>query len=236
MDILQVAIKQAGYLDRKDAIKNVHFSLRKGEITGLIGPNGAGKSTAIKTIVGIIPQLTGTIEFTIKPYRFAYIPEQPVFYDELTLWEHFEVVAAAYELEQAAFLHKSRNLLEIFQLTENKHHFPGTFSKGMQQKTMLIISLLIEPNVYIIDEPFVGLDPRAILDLLQILNKEKIRGASILLSTHQLDLAERICDSVILMANGQIVTQGSLAEIRAECSLPTASLFDCFNVILERPL
>lgn len=234
MNILEVNIKKAGYSNHKDAIKNIRFSLKKGTITGLIGPNGAGKSTTIKSIIGVIPQIIGDIHFVIQPVRFAYIPEQPVFYDELTLWEHLEVAAAAYELDQNIFLSRSESLLEAFHLNENKHQFPGTFSKGMQQKVMLIISLLIEPDIYIIDEPFVGLDPRAVLEFIGILNKEKIRGAGILISTHQLDIAERICDSVLLMDKGKLVIQGSLNEIQEECNLPNASLFDCFNIILER--
>jgi len=98
---------------------------------------------------------------------------------------------------------------------------------------MIIIGLLIEPDVYIIDEPFVGLDPRATMEFLRFLNEERMRGAGILISTHQLDMAERICDSIILMADGQLIAQGNLDEIREKCQLPGATLFDCFNSILE---
>ncbi|NLW06360.1 MAG: AAA family ATPase, partial [Clostridia bacterium] len=95
------------------------------------------------------------------------------------------------------------------------------------------ISLLIEPDVYIIDEPFVGLDPRATLELLRFLNEERMRGAGILISTHQLDMAERICDFIFLMADGQVIALGNPDEIREQCQLPGATLFDCFNAILE---
>ena len=202
-------------------------------MAGLIGPNGAGKSTTIKAIVGLLPKMIGKVQFSGQHKNFAYIPEQPVLYEELTLWEHLELVAAVYEIERNVFLEKGQNLLNIFRLQKVKHHFPATFSKGMQQKVMIIIGLLIEPDVYIIDEPFVGLDPRSTMGFLRFLNEERRRGAGILISTHQLDMAERICDSIILMADGQLVAQGNLDEIRLKCQLPGASLFDCFNSILE---
>lgn len=233
MKVLQVEIEQAGYMGKRDAINNIKFSLKKGELVGLIGPNGAGKSTVIKAIIGLLPEMIGKIQFTGQRKNFAYIPEQPVLYEELTLWEHLELVAAAYEIERTIFFEEAKKLLNIFRLQEVKHHFPTTFSKGMQQKVMIIIGLLIKPDVYIIDEPFVGLDPRGIVEFLRFLNEEKMRGSSILISTHQLDIAERICDSILLMADGQLVAQGKLDEIRQNCQLSGASLFDCFNYILE---
>lgn len=110
---------------------------------------------------------------------------------------------------------------------------PANFSKGMQQKVMLVIGFLIKPDVYIVDEPFMGLDPRAIKEFLQLLEKERERGAGILVSTHQLDVAERICRSLLLISDGHIAANGTLAEIQSQCDLPCGSLFDCFNKILE---
>jgi ABC-2 type transport system ATP-binding protein len=136
-------------------------------------------------------------------------------------------------MDRQYFINRSEELLNLFQLTALKHHFPTSFSKGMQQKLMVIIGLLIQPDVYIIDEPFVGLDPRATMQFMRLLEGEKKRGAGILISTHQLEIAEKICDSIILMADGKLVAQGNLTEIRARCRLPNASLFDCFNLILE---
>ena len=234
MNLLQVDIEEAGYYGHKKAVKDIHFYLEEGKIVGLIGPNGAGKSTIIKSIVKTIPHFLGTTKFYNLPPRFTYIPEQPIFYDELTLWEHLEVAAAAYELDEKLFLIDSDELLTSFQLIKNKHQFPNTFSKGMQQKAMLIMSLLIKPDIYIIDEPFVGLDPQATLRFLGMLNVEKTRGAGILIPTHQLDIAERVCDSIILMSEGRIAIEGSLKKIQTECGLPGASLFDCFNAILEK--
>ncbi|GAV22264.1 ABC transporter ATP-binding protein [Carboxydothermus pertinax] len=233
MDVLQVKINRAGYISKKNAVSNIQFNLNKGELVGLIGPNGAGKSTTIKAITGLLPEFEGNIQFCGEKKNYVYIPEQPILYDNLTLWEHLELAAAAYEIKREVFLEKAENLLNTFSLKEVKHHFPSSFSKGMQQKVMLIVGFLIQPDVYIIDEPFVGLDPRATLEFLRFLKEEKTREAGILISTHQLDIAEKICDSVILIADGKIVAQGSIPEIQEKCHLPGASLFDCFNFILE---
>lgn len=233
MDILQVKIKHAGYENNKKAIKNINFTLRKGELIGLIGPNGAGKSTTIKAILGLLPELEGEVCLTGQNTKYAYIPEQPVFYDEFTLWEHLELAASAYGMERKEFLEEGEKLLKIFGLQKEKHHLPGSFSKGMRQKVMLIIGFLSKADIYIVDEPFIGLDPRATRDFLELLNSEKMRGAGILISTHALDMAERICDSIVLMAEGELVTRGNLGKIRELCRMPEASLFDCFIKILE---
>jgi ABC-2 type transport system ATP-binding protein len=231
--LLEVRIQHAGYADHPQAVSNINFSLKGGELMGLIGSNGAGKSTVIKAILGLLPVMSGSVSFIKPDSRYAYIPEQPVLYDELTLWEHLELAASAYGLGRREFLDKAGRLLELFRLDGVRHYLPGSFSKGMQQKTMLIVGLLIGADVYIIDEPFMGLDPRAIRDLLSLLDQERKRGAGVLMSTHALDTAERICDSLILIDDGKLIMQGNLPQIRAICGSPEASLLTCFNTILE---
>lgn len=231
--LLAVQIKHAGYTGHPRAISNIVFSLKRGELLGLIGSNGAGKSTVIKAILGLLPVMSGTVNFVKPDSRHAYIPEQPILYDELTLWEHLELVASAYSLGRREFLDKAGMLLELFRLDGARHDLTGSFSKGMQQKSMLIVGLLIGADVYIIDEPFMGLDPRAIRDLLSLLDQERRRGAGVLMSTHALDTAERICDSLILMDEGKLIMQGNLQQIRTICGTPEASLLTCFNTILE---
>lgn len=233
MELLNVAITQAGYIGHEGAVQNISFTLNKGEVIGLIGPNGAGKSTIIKAIAGLLPEMTGQIDF-VGQEAYAYIPDQPVLYEELTLWEHLELAGAVKGMKNETVLEKGETLLGTFDLQEVKHHFPSSFSKGMQQKVMIILGLLMESDVYIIDEPFVGLDPRATMEFMNFLLEESCRGAGIILSTHQLDFAERICDYIILMVEGRIVSRGSLEEIRKNCGMLDASLFDCFNYILEK--
>lgn len=234
MNLLDVNITHAGYSgNNSDVIKNVALSVKPGELIGLIGPNGAGKSTTIKAIMGLLPVMDGKVEFDGDNKRYAYIPEHPVLYEELTLWEHLELAAAAYEIERGLFVPRAEELLKLFRLTEVKHNLPATFSKGMQQKVMLILGFLFQPSVYIVDEPFVGLDPRGTKDFMALLNQARANGAGVLMSTHVLDTAEKICDSFILMNAGTVVAKGNLMEIRTQCQLPEGSLFDCFDQVLE---
>ncbi len=235
MELLNVDINHAGYSgsNNTDIIKNVSLSVKSGELVGLIGPNGAGKSTTIKAIMGLLPVMDGKVEFAGENKNYAYIPEQPVLYEGLTLWEHLELAAAAYEIERNIFVPRAEALLKLFRLTEVKHHLPGTFSKGMQQKVMLIVGFLLEPSVYVVDEPFMGLDPRGTKDFLAHLNQARAKGAGVLMVTHILDTAERICSSFILMNAGTVLARGTLMEIREQCQLPEGSLRDCFDSLLE---
>src|SRR5665648_1054119 len=235
MELLNVDINHAGYSgsNNTDIIKNVSLSVKSGELVGLIGPNGAGKSTTIKAVMGLLPVMDGKVEFAGESKNYAYIPEQPVIYEGLTLWEHLELAAAAYEIERNVFVPRAENLLKLFRLTEVKHHMPGTFSKGMQQKVMLIVGFLLEPAVYVVDEPFMGLDPRGTKDFLAHLNQARAQGAGVLMCTHILDTAEKICSSFVLMNAGTVLTHGTLLEIREQCQLPDGSLFDCFDQLVE---
>ncbi len=232
MELLKIDIKHAGYSKKEVVIRDINFSVSQGELVGLIGPNGSGKSTTIKAILGLLSSVEGVVIFSGQQKRYAYIPEQPVFYEELTLWEHLELAASAYTLPRGRFEARATELLKLFRLQDVKHQLPVAFSKGMQQKVMLIIGFLIDPDVFIVDEPFVGLDPRATKDFLSLLDVARQQGAGILMSTHILDTAEKICSSFVLIADGKIVTKGNLDKIRVECRLPEASLFDCFNQLL----
>jgi len=232
MELLNVDIYHAGYSGNTDVIKNVALSVKPGELVGLIGPNGAGKSTTIKAIMGLLPVMDGKVEFAGESKNYAYIPEQPVLYEGLTLWEHLELAAAAYEIKRKVFVPRADDLLKLFHLTEVKHHLPGTFSKGMQQKVMLILGFLLEPSVYVVDEPFIGLDPRGTKDFLAHINQARAKGAGVLMSTHVLDTAEKICSSFVLMNAGTIVSRGTLMEIREQCQLPKDSLLDCFDKLV----
>jgi ABC-2 type transport system ATP-binding protein len=256
--LLTVDIKEAGYANDSPVIKEIGFTVQPGELVGLIGPNGAGKSTTIKSILGIMNYLKGNIE--LKEY--AYIPERPIFYDRLTLWEHIDFLQTTLTEGQCnnnmptagqpnnnmptagqpntkvtaetQFTTKANELLELFGLTNQIHNYPENFSKGMQQKVMLILAFLKQPDLYIIDEPFMGLDPKAIKKLLQLIEKEKARGAGILMSTHALDTAEKICDRFALISDGKLIIEGTLDDIRKQSGRTTGSLFDCFDVLTER--
>lgn len=236
MTILQVKNVTGGYT-RKPVIENLSFEIGKGELVGLIGLNGAGKSTTIKHIIGtLLPQngeirLNGvTLKENVDRYRssFSYIPETPVLYEELTLREHLELTAMAYGLDEKTLKARSEILLKEFRMERRLNWFPSHFSKGMRQKVMIMCAFLVDPSLYIIDEPFVGLDPLGIKSLLDQMDTKKREGASILMSTHILSTAEKHCDRIILLHNGQVRAQGTMADLRKAFNMPTASLDDLY--------
>ncbi|WP_274652928.1 ABC transporter ATP-binding protein [Paenibacillus humicola] len=231
-NVLSVNIRKAGYEADAPVIRDIAFQVEEGELVGLIGPNGAGKSTTVKSLLGMLRHVDGDIEVGGSRKRWAYVPEQPVLYDYLTLWEHLQLAASAYGLGESTFTERAERLLEQFRLTHDRHRLPAGFSKGMQQKMMLIVGFMLEPDVYVVDEPFVGLDPRATRDFLALLETERRRGAGVLMSTHVLDTAERICSRIILIDGGSVVARGTLAEIREQAGCaPGAPLTECFYAL-----
>lgn len=232
MTLLTVDIHHAGY-EEGTIIEQIRFSIEQGEMVGLIGPNGAGKSTTIKTVLGMMKHFEGHIAFQEGFLQYSYIPEHPVFYEELTLWEHLEFAAALHFKQGQQYIERARSLVNDFKLNDVLHETPAYFSKGMQQKLMICLALLTQPNLYIVDEPFIGLDPIAMKKLLTHLEQEKRRGAGILLCTHVLDTAEKICDRFILLQQGRVLAEGPLHSIRQRADLANGSLLDCFYQLIE---
>ncbi|EOO16693.1 MULTISPECIES: ABC transporter ATP-binding protein [Bacillus cereus group] len=232
--MLEVNIRSAGYGIGEKTIHDIAFSIEQGELVALIGANGAGKSTTIKTMLGLLVNMNGEISFGEKKNPYAYVPEHPTYYDYLTLWEHIELLMAARENEVGSWERKAEDLLHMFRMDKHKHEYLSKFSKGMKQKSMLILAFLTEPDFYIIDEPFIGLDPVATKEFLSYLYKEKERGAGILLCTHVLDTAERICERFLLISKGTLVADGHLEAIQTLAEMPGSSLLDCFDVIVRR--
>ncbi|MBP3039287.1 ABC transporter ATP-binding protein [Bacillaceae bacterium Marseille-Q3522] len=231
MSIISIHIEKAGYEPDEAKIQDIEFSINKKEMIGLIGANGAGKSTTIKSILGIIPYLQGNMNMN-ENVKISYLPERPVFYDELTLQEHIDFITSVEQIGDDA-TKRTSPLLELFQMDKHIHELPATYSKGMQQKAMIILALMTEPDLLIIDEPFMGLDPIATKQLLDIIQQERDRGAGILMCTHVLDTAEKICDRFVLLNLGQQLTAGTLADLREACMLPEATLFDCYHHLIN---
>ena len=240
--VLKIENLSGGY-NRKKIIENINIEIPKGSITALIGLNGAGKSTIIKHILGLLHPMDGEIKvngITIREnnekYRksISYIPESPVLYDELTLEEHINLTAMAYGLNMKEAWEKADVLLKLFKLSDKKKFFPVHFSKGMKQKVMIICSFLVEPNLYIIDEPFLGLDPIAISDLINLMCEKRDNGASILMSTHILATAEKYCDNFIIIHEGKILASGELSDLRKEFNMADASLDEIYLALTTR--
>ncbi|RIW35671.1 ABC transporter ATP-binding protein [Bacillus salacetis] len=226
MNILNVNITKGGYETGKPLIQSISFSIKPGKILGMIGSNGAGKSTTIKGMLGLLPCMEGGSDIA-GGTSYSYIPERPIYYDELTLWEHIEFVGTVENIPQAVYHQRGEELLRKYRLLEHAHQFPSTFSKGMQQKGMIALALLTEPQLLIIDEPFIGLDPNATKLMLKSLEEEKARGAGILMCTHVLDTAQRICDEFVVINKGSVIAAGSLGDVLKECGAEGGSLYDC---------
>lgn len=226
-----------GGYGKKPVIKNINFELKDGEIIGLIGLNGAGKSTTIKHMLGLLTPTEGEMSISgidikedINAYRqhLSYIPEAPVIYDALTLKEHIEMTAMAYGIDYDEAMKRAEPLLKTFRLKDQLSVFPSHFSKGMKQKVMIICAFIVEPDLYIIDEPFLGLDPLGIQSMLDLMESKKKEGRTVLMSTHILATAERYCDRFIILDHGEIVAMGDLDELRQQTDMPGATLDDIY--------
>lgn len=236
MPLLEINELTGGYT-KKPILQNVSFSVDSNEIVGLIGLNGAGKSTTIKHIIGLMEPHQGKIKINEKSFiedreayrkQFTFIPETPILYDELTLEEHLELTAMAYGLEKSTYKERMSSLVQEFRMSKRLKWFPAHFSKGMKQKVMIMCAFLVQPHLYIIDEPFVGLDPLGIQSLLDLMKKMKEGGAGILMSTHILATAERYCDRFVILHEGKIRAKGTLEELRKQFKMPNATLDDLY--------
>lgn len=239
--MLEVKNITGGYINIP-VVKDVSFTVESGQLVGLIGLNGAGKSTTIKEIIGLLTPYQGEILIDGKSlvqdaenYRkkIGFIPETPSLYEELTLKEHLEVVALAYDLTWDQAWSRVQGLLTIFRLDEKLDWFPVHFSKGMKQKVMIICAFMVEPSLLIVDEPFLGLDPIAISDLVNLLEEEKAKGTSILMSTHVLDSAEKMCDSFVILHQGQVRATGNLEELQHAFNMKGASLNEIYLALTQ---
>ncbi|EAE4744639.1 ABC transporter ATP-binding protein [Listeria monocytogenes] len=236
MALVEVEHLTGGYTKRP-VLKDISFAIEDKQIVGLIGLNGAGKSTTIKHITGLMHPKQGTIKINghqlvedTETYRkqFSYIPETPVLYEELTLKEHLELTGMAYGISEEELQARMKPLLKEFRLEKKLNWFPAHFSKGMKQKVMIMSAFLIEPKLYIIDEPFVGLDPLGIQSLLNWMDEMRSKGASILMSTHILATAEKYCDTFIIIHQGEIRAERTLKDLQTNFEMPGASLDEIY--------
>ena len=239
--MLKIENVTGGYINIP-VLKNISFEVGDGELIGLIGLNGAGKSTTINEIIGLLTPYQGQISIdglTLAQdqaeYRkkIGFIPEMPSLYEELTLREHLETVAMAYDLNYDEAMARATELLELFRLSDKLEWFPINFSKGMKQKVMIICAFMVNPSLFIVDEPFLGLDPLAISDLTELLAQEKAKGKAILMSTHVLDAAEKMCDRFVILHQGQVRAMGNLAELRQAFGKEDASLNDIYMTLTK---
>ncbi len=221
----------------RHAITNVTFSVRGGEVLGLLGPNGSGKSTLMKTIVGIIKPDTGSIQVlgtdvTSDPVAIkaiiGYVPESPRLYEFLSGVEYLDFVA---DIHMVAKEERQERIVEFFKaldLEGRENELIHGYSQGMKQKLAIAAALLHHPRVLILDEPLNGLDPRSARIVKDVLHKFRDNGVPTIFSTHVLEIADAICDRIIIMDSGQIIAEGTTQELKTRAGSAGSTLEEIF--------
>jgi ABC-2 type transport system ATP-binding protein len=227
MDSLSPAIsvrdlrKQYG---NKAAVDGLSLTVPRGCFFGFLGPNGAGKSTTIRMLTGLIPPTSGSIELLGMPMpaqaleikkRIGLVPDESLLFDRLTGAEFLEFVGRMYGLPRPVARDRSRELLALFELHDNGRKLIAEYSKGMRKRVAMAASLIHHPDLFLMDEPFEGVDAVGARLMKDILVDQVRRGATIFLTSHVLEVVERLCDRVAIINDGRIVTEGTLAELRA---------------------
>ena len=206
------------------AVENLDLEVPQGSFFGFLGPNGAGKSTTIRMLTGLIPPDQGEIEILgmrltshemeIKR-RIGLVPDESLLFDRLTGGEFLEFVGRMYGLERVVARQRARDLLDLFQL-DARHKLVGEYSKGMRKRVAMAASLIHHPDLYLMDEPFEGVDAVGARLMKDILLDQVRRGATIFLTSHVLEVVERLCDRVAIIHAGRIVTNATMDELRNE--------------------
>ena len=212
----------------KKALDNVSLEVKSGDIFAFIGHNGAGKTTLIKSICGILDFDEGEILVNGKSIKddpiackkeMAYVPDDPELYENMKAIDFINFVCDMYEVPAEVRERNVKRLAEMFGMEAELGNIIKSFSHGMKQKIALIAALAHEPKVLIMDEPFVGLDPKAIFDMKELMRELVKRGRTIFFSTHILDVAEKLCTRVAIVEKGKIVKSGDMKKIRGDKSL-----------------
>ena len=224
----------------KVAVNNVNFNVYGGEVFGFLGPNGAGKTTTIKMIVGLLQPTSGLVKVSgydvqtqpiLAKASCGYVPDTPNLYAKLTGRELLRFVGDLYNLDRAQATRRIDELLRMFDLVRAAEDTVDSYSHGMQQKASLAAALMHDPRVLVLDEPTVGLDPKSARLIKDILRQLADRGAAVMLSTHILEIAERMCDRIGIINQGQLIAQGTMDELRALDKTGQTSLEDIFLVL-----
>jgi ABC-2 type transport system ATP-binding protein len=219
------------------AVDNLSLMVGESEIFGLLGPNGAGKSTTIKMMVGLLRPDSGSIkiggyDISRDPLNakriLAYVPEKGYVYERLTAWEYLTFISGLYGLDEDTFKKNASEYLAVFSLSEWKDEMIGNFSMGMKQRLLLSAAFMRTPRAIILDEPHNGLDPKGVKLLKDMLFKLRSEGATIILSTHIIAIAEEICDRIAIINRGAVVAQGTNEDLGHYARSSDKSLEDIF--------
>jgi len=211
------------FYGNKAAVDGLDLEVPRGSFFGFLGPNGAGKSTTIRILTGLIPFDAGSVEILGLPLprqelaiksRIGLVPEESLLFDRLTAAEFLEFAGRMYGLSRPVAIERARGLLDLFELPADRKML-GEYSKGMRKRVGLAAALIHHPDLFLLDEPFEGVDAVAARLMKDILLDQVARGATIFLTSHVLEVVERLCERVAIIHEGRIVTSGTLADLRA---------------------
>jgi ABC-2 type transport system ATP-binding protein len=219
------------------AVNGIDLHVPRGELFGFLGPNGAGKTTTLRMIAGILRPtagriLLGGVDLIAEPMRakaiLGFIPDRPFVYEKLTGGEFLRFVAGLYDQGGDHVEHRISELLDVFELSAWRDELVESYSHGMRQKLIISSALVHRPELIVVDEPMVGLDPRGARLLKDIFRGFTARGGTVLMSTHTLEVAEAMCDRIAIIQSGGIVARGTMADLRQQTASGDASLEDLF--------
>lgn len=219
------------------AVDNLNLSIQKGEIFGFIGPNGAGKTTTIKMMGGILEPTSGSVMIagiSMKDHpekaksKIGFIPDRPYLYEKLTGMEFLKFVADLYGVDGDIFLKKAGQHLKMFSLLDWSNELIESYSHGMKQRLIMAAALLHDPEVIIVDEPMVGLDPVAIIMVKDLFRNLAKQGVTVFMSTHTLKIAEDICDRIGVIHKGHLIATGTTEDLQRKAQVTDADLEQVF--------
>ena len=219
------------------AVDAIDLTVPKGELFGFLGPNGAGKTTTLRMIAGILRPSAGTVKIgevdvTTHPMQaksiLGYIPDRPYIYEKLTGAEFLRFVAGLYGQNGKDIEHRGRELLALFDLDDWRDELVESYSHGMRQKLIISSAFIHKPDVIVVDEPMVGLDPKAARILKDLFREYTRRGHTVMMSTHTLEVAETMCDRIGIIQGGKIRALGTMDDLRADSAAGTQGLEDIF--------
>ena len=222
MSVLEIQNYTKSYGEGKIAADHVSFVVEAGDIFGFIGHNGAGKSTTIRAIVGVLDFSEGEIYIDGHSVKkdgveckkiTAYIPDNPDLYDNLTGIQYLNFVADVFGIGAKEREEKIRKYADLFEITKDLGDLIGSYSHGMKQKVAIISALIQTPKLLVLDEPFVGLDPKATFTLKEIMHELCEQGTAVFFSTHVLDVAEKLCNKIAIIKNGKIIASGTTEKL-----------------------
>ena len=216
------------YFEGKKVVKNINLYVKEGDIYAFVGRNGAGKTTTLKSIVGINHITEGDIlldQVSIKEKEIefkknlAYVPDNPILYEHLTGIQYLNFIADMYDMTEKKRQEQIEKYAKLFSLYDNLGDIVSSYSHGMKQKLVLIAAFMHDPKLYILDEPFVGLDPKALFTLKEVLKEKAKEGKIIFFSTHVLDVAQNLCNKIAIIDDGKLVVDGNMKKVIQDKSL-----------------